>query len=41
MKESGSVPLAWTPEKSKTFLTQQDEMFKQMIIEIGLYKEAK
>jgi tripartite-type tricarboxylate transporter receptor subunit TctC len=41
MNESGSVPLAWTPAKSKEFLAKQDEMFKKMIVEMGLYKEYK
>jgi tripartite-type tricarboxylate transporter receptor subunit TctC len=41
MNESGSVPLAWTPAKSKEFLAKQDEMFKKMIVEMGLYKEFK
>jgi len=38
---SGSVPLDWGPEKSKTFLMEQDELFKKMIKERGLYKEKK
>lgn len=38
---SGSVPLDWGPEKSKEFLVEQDNLFKAMIKERGLYKEKK
>ena len=36
---SGSVPLDWDPEKSKSVLKKQDVLFKEMIKEKGLYKE--
>ncbi len=39
MLESGSTPLDWGPERSREYLIEQDEMFKAMIIESGLYVE--
>jgi len=38
---SGSVPLDWGPEKSKSYLMEQDKIFMKMIKERGLYKEKK
>jgi len=39
MVDSGSTPLDWDPDKSREFLIEQDKLFKQMIIDSGLYKE--
>ncbi len=41
MNNGGSVPLDWGPDKSKAFLKEQDEFFKKMIKNMGLYKEKK
>ena len=41
MNNGGSVPLDWGPEKSKEMLKEQDEFFKKMIKNMGLYKEKK
>ena len=41
MKKSASIPLDWGPEKSRQFLNKQDEMFKKLIVSMGLYKEKK
>lgn len=41
MNESGSMILAWGPEKSREFLTKQDAQFKELLQQVGLYKETK
>jgi hypothetical protein len=41
MNNGGSVPLDWGPEKSRAFLKEQDEFFKKMIKNMGLYKEKQ
>lgn len=41
MNNGGSVPLDWGPDKSKELLKEQDEFFKKMIKDMGLYKEKK
>ena len=41
MNKSASIPLDWGPEKSRQFLTKQDESFKKLIIEMGLDKKKK
>ncbi|MGD8114391.1 MAG: tripartite tricarboxylate transporter substrate binding protein [Sphaerochaetaceae bacterium] len=39
MKDSGSTPLDWDPEKSREFLIEQDKQFKQYITDAGLLVE--
>jgi tripartite-type tricarboxylate transporter receptor subunit TctC len=41
MNESGSMILDWDQQKSTEFLTAQDEQFKELLQQVGLYKEAK
>ncbi len=41
MNESGSMILDWDQEKSTKFLTEQDEQFKTLLQQVGLFKETK
>ena len=41
MNESGSMILAWNQEESTEFLEKQDAQFKDLLQQVGLYKEAK
>lgn len=41
MNESGSMILTWNQEESTEFLTKQDAQFKDLLQQVGLYKEAK
>ncbi len=40
MNESGSMILSWNSEESKEFLTKQDAQFKDLLQQVGLYKEV-
>ena len=41
MNESGSMILTWDQKQSTEFLTKQDAQFKDLLQQVGLYKEAK
>jgi len=41
MNESGSMILTWDQKQSTDFLEKQDAQFKDLLQQVGLYKEAK
>ena len=41
MNESGSMILTWDQKQSTEFLEKQDAQFKELLQQVGLYKEAK
>jgi len=41
MNESGSMIFTWDQKESTEFLEKQDAQFKELLQQVGLYKEAK